>query len=102
MRKDDTDERTTCVVVFHYISLSPFRSIPADLVVWPQTKEQVSKIVSICDQEQISIVPFGAASGLEGGVNAINVSFHTLHTLDSLFPTISWYILLSVNFHLIN
>lgn len=67
-------EREKDSMYMKYFNVTIFRSMPAELVVWPRTKEQVSKLASICYQEEVAIVPFGAASGLEGGVNAINVS----------------------------
>ncbi|MGB4458582.1 MAG: FAD-binding oxidoreductase, partial [Defluviitoga tunisiensis] len=37
-----------------------------DLVVKPETKEQISEIVKLCNEEHIPITPRGAGSGLAG------------------------------------
>lgn len=51
----------------------PFRSVPADLVVWPETSEQVSQISKLCYDNDVPITPFGTGTGLEGGVNSLEV-----------------------------
>lgn len=38
-----------------------------DLVVWPQSVEQVSEIAKLCNKERIPIISRGTGSGLEGG-----------------------------------
>lgn len=38
-----------------------------DAVVWPESTEQVSKILILANKEKIPIVPFGAGSGVLGG-----------------------------------
>ncbi|XP_067053429.1 probable D-lactate dehydrogenase, mitochondrial isoform X1 [Acropora muricata] len=43
---------------------------PADLVVWPENKEQVSQIAKLCNDQCIPLIPFGSGTGLEGGVVA--------------------------------
>ena len=50
---------------------------PADLVVWPENKEQVSKVARLCNDHCIPLIPFGSGTGLEGGVVAkkVNASF---------------------------
>ena len=37
-------------------------------VVFPETNEEVSKILSICNQHKIPVVPFGTGTSLEGNV----------------------------------
>jgi len=37
-------------------------------VVWPQSTEEVSEIMKICNQYKYPVIPFGTGSGLEGGV----------------------------------
>uniref|UniRef100_A0A915CLG8 FAD-binding PCMH-type domain-containing protein n=1 Tax=Parascaris univalens TaxID=6257 RepID=A0A915CLG8_PARUN len=42
-----------------------------DVVVMPRNVEQVSAIMKLCNESRVPVVPFGAGSGLEGGVNAV-------------------------------
>lgn len=46
---------------------------PADLVVWPENKDQVSQIAKLCNDQCIPLIPFGSGTGLEGGVVAKKV-----------------------------
>ena len=46
---------------------------PADLVVWPRNKEQVSQVARLCYDRVIPLIPFGTGTGLEGGVVALKV-----------------------------
>lgn len=48
-----------------------FETCPADIVVWPQTTEQVSQVAKLCYENDVPITPFGTGTGLEGGVNAM-------------------------------
>jgi D-lactate dehydrogenase (cytochrome) len=43
---------------------------PPDAVVFPQTTEDVQKIVGICAQHNVPMIPFGTGTSLEGHVNA--------------------------------
>ncbi|XP_043937156.1 probable D-lactate dehydrogenase, mitochondrial isoform X2 [Protopterus annectens] len=43
---------------------------PPDVVVWPQNVEHVSQMAQLCYGNDIPIIPFGAGTGLEGGVGA--------------------------------
>lgn len=45
-------------------------SAPPDAVVWPESTDEVSSIVSICARHQAPVIPFGAGTSLEGHVNA--------------------------------
>ena len=47
---------------------------PADLVVWPENKEQVSEVAKLCNDNCIPLIPFGSGTGLEGGVVAKKVN----------------------------
>ena len=38
------------------------------LVVWPASTEEVARVVSFCASEGIAIAPFGAGSGVCGGI----------------------------------
>lgn len=42
-----------------------------DLVCFPQSTEEVSRIVQVGARHRLPIVPFGAGTSLEGGVNAL-------------------------------
>ncbi len=46
--------------------LSAYRQIPI-AVVLPSTTEQVSKVLRLCDQEKVKVVPRGAGTSLSGG-----------------------------------
>ena len=50
-----------------------FREALPDLVVYPENVEQISKILRICNANKIPVIPFGAGSGFEGGINAVHV-----------------------------
>ena len=43
---------------------------PPDAVVYPQSTEDVQRIVRICTEHDLPIIPFGVGSSLEGHVNA--------------------------------
>jgi D-lactate dehydrogenase (cytochrome) len=45
-------------------------SFPPDIVVWPQTKEEVCDILRCCHRLGVPVIPFGAGSSLEGHVAA--------------------------------
>eukprot|EP00079_Xenopus_tropicalis_P008535 XP_002931724.2 PREDICTED: probable D-lactate dehydrogenase, mitochondrial [Xenopus tropicalis] len=44
---------------------------PPDVVVWPQSVDQVSKMAEMCYSNNVPIIPFGTGTGLEGGVSAV-------------------------------
>jgi len=46
--------------------LTAYRQLPL-AVVLPETSEQVSRILRLCDAEKIKVVPRGAGTGLSGG-----------------------------------
>jgi len=41
-----------------------------DLIVWPQTVEQIQRIVKLANQESIPIIPVSGAGGVAGGILA--------------------------------
>lgn len=47
---------------------SPHLMLPADVVVKPETTEQVSNVAKMCHRMGVPMIPFGAGSGFEGGV----------------------------------
>jgi D-lactate dehydrogenase (cytochrome) len=56
----------------HGQSESYYRALPPDIVVFPETTQEVVKIVGLCAGAGLPIVPFGAGTSLEG--NAASVS----------------------------
>ena len=42
--------------------------ILSEAVVFPETNEEVSKILSLCNENKIPVVPFGTGTSLEGNV----------------------------------
>ena len=45
-----------------------------DAVVFPSNVEQVSQLLKMCNKHKIPVIPYGVGSGLEGGINAIQVN----------------------------
>ncbi len=45
-----------------------------DAVVYPESVNQISKLLEFCNKKRIPVIPFGAGSGFEGGINAVKVS----------------------------
>ncbi|MCF6320703.1 MAG: FAD-binding protein [Rhizobiaceae bacterium] len=54
----------------HTHTTTYLRSQLPDGVVWPQSTQEVSEIVSVCAEHKVPIIPFGTGTSLEGGVNA--------------------------------
>jgi alkyldihydroxyacetonephosphate synthase len=45
---------------------------PPDVVVWPETVDEVAEIVRVCRRLHVPIVPYGAGSGVAGGAVPIH------------------------------
>ena len=45
-----------------------YNPILSKAVVFPETNEEVSKILKLCNQHKIPVVPFGTGTSLEGNV----------------------------------
>ena len=54
--------------------------ILSQAVVFPETNEEVSKILKLCNQNKIPVVPFGTGTSLEGNV-AVSYTHLTLPTI---------------------
>lgn len=44
---------------------------PPEVVLFPQSVDQVSRIAALCNDNEIPLIPFGSGTGLEGGINAV-------------------------------
>ena len=44
-----------------------------DVVVFSESVEHVSKVSKLCNDSKVPLIPFGSGTGLEGGVNALQV-----------------------------
>ncbi|MBT3984393.1 MAG: FAD-binding oxidoreductase [Bacteriovoracaceae bacterium] len=53
-----------------------------DLVLYPDTEEQISSIYQICEKEKIAIVPFGGGTSVSSGVEALKGSNDFVISLD--------------------
>jgi D-lactate dehydrogenase (cytochrome) len=63
--------RANAVVAAHGASESYHAAHPPDIVVFPQSTEEVAAIVAICAAHGAPIVPWGAGTSLEGNASAI-------------------------------
>lgn len=54
----------------HGHTLTWLENQPPDVVVWPNSTEEVVEIVRIARDHEVPIIPFGAGTSLEGHVNA--------------------------------
>jgi len=55
----------------HGASESYYRALPPDIVVFPETTQEVAEIVRLCADAGMPIVPFGAGTSLEGNAAAV-------------------------------
>ena len=54
----------------HGHSLTWAKNQPPDVVVYPQTSEEVSEIAKLCAAHWVPVIPFGTGTSLEGHINA--------------------------------
>ena len=45
--------------------------MPPDIVVWPESTEEVAQVVRVCHAQRVPMIPFGAGSSLEGQLFAL-------------------------------
>jgi len=43
-----------------------------EMIVWPETTEEVSRVLKICGEMRVPVIPFGAGSGLCGAAAPVN------------------------------
>src|SRR5229473_2031543 len=55
----------------HGQSESYYRALPPDIVVFPETTQEVAEIVKLCAGASVPIVPFGAGTSLEGNAASV-------------------------------
>ena len=48
------------------------RAAPPDVVVFPETTEEVTRIVGVCARHRCPMIPFGTGTSLEGHVQALH------------------------------
>ncbi|MGN6572449.1 MAG: FAD-linked oxidase C-terminal domain-containing protein [Pseudolabrys sp.] len=69
----------------HGNSLTWLPNEPPDAVIYPQSTEDVQKIVRICAEHGLPIIPFGVGTSLEGHINApqggVSVDFRDMNKL---------------------
>ncbi len=67
----------------HGNTLTWIANQPPDVVVFPQTTEDVQRIVRICADNGVPLIPFGVGTSLEGHVNAplggVSVDFRDMN-----------------------
>jgi D-lactate dehydrogenase (cytochrome) len=64
--------RSNAVIAAHGTSESYHAAHPPDVVVFPQSTEEVAAIVAICVAHAAPIVPWGAGTSLEGNASAVH------------------------------
>jgi D-lactate dehydrogenase (cytochrome) len=70
-RLGERASRAAAVVAAHGASESYHAAHPPDIVVFPQSTEEVTAIVKICAAHGAPIVPWGAGTSLEGNASAV-------------------------------
>lgn len=69
---------------------SHFEPQMPDIVVFPESTDDVRHVVAYAEQEQLPIVPFGVGSGLEGQTTAIHggisIDFQLMNKIVSVRP----------------
>lgn len=63
--QDKTSVNET-VIVNHSKDESDHRAVEPDVVVFPESKEDIQKVVQYANEHKVPVIPYGAGSGLEG------------------------------------
>ncbi len=67
--EDNFSDKIEDLIPYSYdASINVYRP---DALIWPETKEQISQIVTIANKKGVPIIPRGAGTSLSGGVIAI-------------------------------
>ncbi len=61
---------STAVRQQHGHTLTWIKNQPPDIVVYPETTDEVSQIVQQCAAREVPVIPYGTGTSLEGHVNA--------------------------------
>jgi D-lactate dehydrogenase (cytochrome) len=74
----------------HGNTLTWIENQPPDAVVFPQSTEEVQRIVGICAARGVPVIPFGVGSSLEGHVNAplggVSIDFRDMNRVVAVHP----------------
>ena len=54
----------------HANTLTWAQNQPPDIVVYPETTQEVSEIVTLCAAHRVPVIPFGTGTSLRGHANA--------------------------------
>ncbi len=60
--------------ILYKVAYILFRDRPPDVVTFPRSTSEVSTILRLCNERKVPVVPFGAGTGLESGVSAVQVN----------------------------
>ena len=67
-----------------------YKPVLSQAVVFPETNEEVSKILKLCNDHKVPVVPFGTGTSLEGHVvgneNGITISLEKMNKVLSVNP----------------
>jgi D-lactate dehydrogenase (cytochrome) len=65
-----------------------YEAVLSQAVVFPETNEEVSKILSLCNKHKIPVVPFGTGTSLEGNAvgneNGVTLSLEKMNKVLSV------------------
>jgi len=68
-----------------------YEAVLSQAVVFPETNEEVSKILQLCNKHKIPVVPFGTGTSLEGNVvgneNGVTISLEKMNKVLSVNAT---------------
>jgi glycolate oxidase subunit GlcD len=77
-------------LVIHALDSFPGEAVKPDVVIWPETEEQVSQVVKYANDRKLPVVPRGAGSSLSGNVipayGGIVLSFRKMKKIIKILP----------------